>query len=78
MFLDLFGCNMFGIYLGALTLKLAGVSRINWIYKKIPLIAKPHGVCDDGGFILRALSKFTPDILLNYDWAMFDSLTRYT
>ena len=33
MFLDLFGCNMAGIYLGALTLKFAGVSRINWIYK---------------------------------------------
>jgi len=34
LFLDLFGCNMFGIILGALTIKYMGVSRINWIYKK--------------------------------------------
>lgn len=77
MFLDLFGCNMAGIYLGALTLKFAGVSRINWIYK-IPKANRKDGVCDDGGIILRALSKLTPDILINYEWAMFDSLTRYT
>lgn len=34
LFLDLFGCNMFGIILGAITIKYAGVSRINWIYSK--------------------------------------------
>lgn len=34
LFLDLFGCNMFGIILGAWTIKYAGVSRINWMYKK--------------------------------------------
>lgn len=34
LLLDLFGCNMFGIILGALTIKYMGVSRINWIYKK--------------------------------------------
>jgi len=34
MFLDLFGCNMFGIWLGSLTIKYIGVSRINWMYEK--------------------------------------------
>ena len=34
LFLDLFGCNAFGILFGAWTIKYAGVSRINWMYKK--------------------------------------------
>lgn len=34
LILDLLGCNWLGIYLGALTLKYYGVTRINWVYKK--------------------------------------------
>ena len=34
LFLDLFGCNMFGIFLGIWTIDKMGVSRCHWVYKK--------------------------------------------
>jgi hypothetical protein len=72
LLLDLFGCNMFGIILGAITIKYAGVSRINWIYKKPT--TKTHREANP---MLRALSKFKPEVLTTYEWATFDSLKRY-
>ena len=67
---------MFGIILGAYTIKYMGVSRINWIYKK-PKV-NPKTVCEEpSGPIMRALSKFKPDLLMTYDWEMFGSLKRY-
>lgn len=32
LFLDLFGCNLLGIILGAYTLKYFGSTKINWVY----------------------------------------------
>lgn len=34
VFLDLFGCNLIGIILGALTLKYFGVAKIRWVVEK--------------------------------------------
>ena len=34
LILDLFGCNMIGIYLGSLTLKYMGVSKFEWVCQK--------------------------------------------
>jgi hypothetical protein len=49
---------MFGIILGAYTIKYAGVSQINWIYKK-PIELK--SVCGpEGSIVQRTLSKFSP------------------
>ena len=68
---------MFGIILGALTIKYFGVSRINWIYKKP--VPKEGGVCaDSSNAVVRALSKFQPEVFSTYDWEMFGSLKRYT
>ena len=77
LFLDVFGCNMCGIILGAVFIKYMGVSRINWIYKK----PKPHkGIkcLDEGNPILKTLSKFKPEVYYKYDWAIFKSLKRYS
>jgi hypothetical protein len=75
MFLDLFGCNMLGIWLGALTIKHMGISRINWIYKK----EKPTkaNLCTDPGPMRRALSKLSPEVLMKHDWEMFANFKRY-
>jgi hypothetical protein len=53
---------MFGIILGAMTIKYFGVSRINWIYKK----PKPHGDSDTKYQypIYKAISKLKPDVLI--------------
>jgi len=69
---------MFGIILGAWTIKYFGVSRINWIYKK----PRPEGkntadLCNNSA-VIRALDKFRPEVLFQYDWAMFGSLKRYS
>jgi len=61
---------MFGIMLGVWTIKYAGVSRINWMYKKKP---KEHHKSS----FMKALSKMKPEVLQQHDWAMFNSLTRY-
>ena len=66
----MFGCNAFGILFGAWTIKYAGVSRINWMYKK-PKTDKQSGCDKNSNAIVRALSKLKPDVLLQYDWAMF-------
>lgn len=72
MFLDLFGCNMLGIILGALTIKYIGVSRINWVY------SKPRGtVSSDDSFLQKTLGKLKPEVYTTYNWQMFDSLKRY-
>lgn len=70
LLLDLFGCNMLGIVMGAWTMKKLGVSRLNWIYKK------PTGQ-PDMSMMQNALSKFQPDVLSTYDWHMFSDLKRY-
>jgi hypothetical protein len=62
---------MFGIILGALTIKYAGVSRINWMYKKPKGSSKQTGCEDSSSMIIRAFTKLSPDVLLNYEWAMF-------
>ena len=76
LFLDLFGCNMFGIILGALTIKYMGVSRINWIYSKPKPAGSKVDVCDQS-IIVRTAEKFKPQVLITYNWAMFSSLKRY-
>jgi len=76
MFLDLFGCNMWGIVLGAMTIKYMGVSRINWIYKKPSQSEDVTAKCDSNGLV-RAFSKLKPDLLTTYDWEMLSSLKRY-
>jgi phosphatidylserine synthase 2 len=74
LFLDLFGCNMIGIQLGAWTLKYAGVSRINWIYQKPKT---KSNACADKSQFLNVINKFKPDVLTTYDWKTFASLKRY-
>ena len=49
---------MFGIILGALTIKYAGVSRINWIYSK-PKESTKLDLCDQN-IIMRTAEKFKP------------------
>jgi phosphatidylserine synthase 2 len=73
--LDLFGCNAAGIVLGAMTIKYMGVSRINWIYKKPQVVENEEE--KNRGPIARALSKFSPEVVITYDWAMLTSLKRY-
>jgi len=73
--LDLFGCNALGILLGAWTIKYAGVSRINWMYKK-PQTERQSG-CESNALV-KAFTKLKPDVLLQYEWSMFQSLTRYS
>ena len=57
---------MFGIILGAMTIKYFGVSRINWIYKK----PKPSGdkarICNENAKnpVYKALSKLQPEVLI--------------
>lgn len=75
MFLDLFGCNMAGIIMGAWTIKWMGISRINWLYKK-PTANKASG-CEEGGPIGKAIHRLRPNVLTTYDWQMFSSLKRY-
>mmetsp|Transcript_13197 Transcript_13197/g.22381 ORF Transcript_13197/g.22381 Transcript_13197/m.22381 type:complete len:336 (-) Transcript_13197:248-1255(-) len=75
LLLDLFGCNMFGIILGAYTIKLIGVSRINWIYKK-PRETKGKQ-CREGGALARAISKLKPNVFIKHEWSMVSSLKRY-
>lgn len=53
-------------------MKYAGVSRLNWIYKK------PTGKPDKTPMALNALDKFRPDVLSTYDWQMFSNLKRYS
>jgi len=68
---------MWGIILGAMTIKRMGVSRINWIYKK-PVPQADNSVCGESSSGLwRAISKFQPDLLTTYDWQMLASLKRY-
>ena len=66
---------MLGIILGAYTIKYAGVSQINWIYKKPKTLKNICG--PEENILQRTLSKFSPEVLLKYDWAMFSSLKRY-
>jgi len=73
--LDLFGCNMFGIILGALTIDYFGVSRITWIYTK-PKKSIPK--CGDSGMVQGAMDKLRPDVLTTYNWKMFENITRYS
>jgi phosphatidylserine synthase 2 len=68
---------MYGIILGAIFIKYMGVSRINWIYKK-PRPEKGTKCLDEGAFIYRTLSKFQPEVYYKYDWAIFQSLKRYS
>lgn len=71
LLLDLFGCNMLGIILGAWTMKYMGVSRLNWIYKK------PTGKNDNLSPMANAMVKFRPDVMSTYNWQMFTNLKRY-
>ena len=73
LFLDLFGCNMFGILLGALTIKYIGVSRINWVYSKPQ---RQPGTCEND-VVSRTLSKLKPEVYTTYSWNIFSNLTRY-
>ena len=56
LFLDLFGCNMFGIILGAITIKYMGVSRINWMYYKPQ---NKVNTCNQN-MLVGTLEKFKP------------------
>lgn len=73
MFLDLFGCNMFGIFLGSLTIKYIGVSRINWVYEKPKASSGHQRVCDEG-VVLRTMSKLKPDVYTTYNWKIYENL----
>ena len=68
---------MLGIILGGMTIKYMGISRINWIYKKPKATSVKHEATCSESQLLKALSKFKPDVLIKYDWAMFGSLKRY-
>lgn len=74
LFLDLFGCNMFGILLGSLTIKYIGVSRINWVYEKPK--SKPNKICEDG-IIMKTIGKLKPDVYTTYNWKIFENLQKY-
>ena len=69
---------MLGIYLGALTIKYAGVSRINWIYKKPKPEDGKKRDCNEDGFLVKAVNKLRPEVLMKYDWGMFANFTRYS
>lgn len=67
LLMDLFGCNMFGIILGAYTIKYSGVSRINWVYTKPTNKQIVAPVCNDN-VMFKFLKKFQPEVLTTFDW----------
>jgi len=75
LLLDLFGCNLIGIFLGALTIKYMGVSRINWMVKKQP---KQEQIPDNCSGMSKVVMKMKPEVFVKYEWNMFQSLTRYS
>lgn len=64
LLLDLFGCNLLGILIGAWFLKKFGVSRISWVREKSKtskITQTEELPCNN--VILRVLDKFKPSAL---------------
>lgn len=69
LFLDIFTCNAFGIYLGMKVCKWLEMQKYNWVgIRKIPNLR---------GKAKRALAQFTPAYWLAYDWKIFRSAERF-
>ncbi|DBA04048.1 TPA: hypothetical protein N0F65_009395 [Lagenidium giganteum] len=69
LFLDLFTCNAFGIYLGMKVCRWFEMKKFNWVgIRKIPNLS---------GKAKRALAQFTPMYWLAYDWKIFRSAERF-
>jgi len=78
LLLDLFGCNLLGIVIGAWFLKRFGVSRISRV--KEP--AKLHKITQTSdapcnNVVLRVLEKLRPSALEQYEWSALQNLNRY-
>ncbi|CAI2362551.1 unnamed protein product [Moneuplotes crassus] len=76
LILDLFGCNLLGIYIGSKILKYYSIKKTNWIYVKDQRTeqAKYINQCSS---IKRAVLKLQPSFLIQHDWKVFKSLKRY-
>ncbi|KAJ0398381.1 hypothetical protein ATCC90586_000718 [Pythium insidiosum] len=69
LFLDIFTCNAFGIYLGMKVCRWFEMKKFNWVgIRKIPNLS---------GKAKRALAQFTPAYWLAYNWKIFTSFDRF-
>ena len=75
LILDLFGCNMIGIMIGAFILRKFSVVKLNWIYAKQKSDEKY--LYSECSAINRAFTKLRPEFLIKHNWEVFKSLKRF-
>lgn len=75
LLLDLFGCNMVGIIIGACFLKYASVKKLHWIYQKEK--TTENFLYNECSAINRAALKLKPQFFMQHDWEVFKSLKRF-
>ena len=81
LFLDLFGCNLLGIILGAFTLKQFGSSRLRWVYdpkqKQAKKSAKqPIDQDHCSNIVYNFFDKLRPTVFERYEWAGLQDIRR--
>jgi phosphatidylserine synthase 2 len=71
LLLDVFGCNMIGIILGAYSCNYLYVRRMNWLNK-------PHNLVPPCQSKIKTLiNKFKPNVWTRYEWSVFQNVKRY-
>lgn len=75
LLLDVFGCNMLGIIIGAAILRYMSVNKLHWVYYKQK--KDERYLYDQCSAINRAIYKLKPEFLIKHDWKVFKSLKRF-
>ena len=75
LLLDLFGCNLIGIVIGACLVRKFYFRKLNWIYTKSKSDEKY--LYQECSAIGRGFKKLTPDFLMRHDWEIFSNLRRF-
>jgi len=75
LLLDVFGCNMVGIIIGAFIIRYMSVKKLSWVYQKPKEMEKY--LYKECSVIQRTFYKFKPQVLMKHNWGMFNSLKQF-
>jgi phosphatidylserine synthase 2 len=84
LFLDIFGCNALGIWLGHITCKYLEMYNYKWISKNNEKYSYGEGEIKENPNkndykkrIINMLSYFTPNYWVKHEWSIFSSVKRF-
>lgn len=75
LLLDVFGCNMLGIIIGAFILRFMEVKKLHWVYEKNKKTERY--LYTECSAINRAVLKLKPNVFIQHNWEVFKSLYRF-